>query len=195
MRRPLAVAITGGIAAGKSSTLAAFAAHGAAVASSDGIVHDLYRDDAELVATLRARWGDSIIAGDGEVDRAAVGRIVFADRAELEWLERQLHPRVARRYLVWLEELRARADPPALAVVEIPLLYETGSEARFDRVVVVTAPPELRRERRSGVAEREARLLPDGEKVRLADFAYVNDGTLEQLDAFVAQVVENLTGC
>ncbi len=130
---------------------------------------------------------------DGEVDRAAVGRIVFADRGELAWLEAELHPRVRAAVDGWLRALRARAEPPAVAVVEIPLLYETGGEARFDRVVVVTAPAELRRERRSGFAEREARLVPDEEKLRRADFAFVNDGSLEQLDAFVASVVEELS--
>ena len=86
MTRPLAVALTGGIAAGKSEALQAFARHGAAVISSDEVVHELYRDDAELQAALRERWGDSVFA-DGEVDRAAIGRIVFGDRDELAWLE------------------------------------------------------------------------------------------------------------
>src|SRR5438094_9776096 len=127
VQRPLAVAVTGGIAAGKSEALAAFARHGAAVASSDEIVHRVYREDADLKEALRERWGEGVFA-DGEVDRAAVGRIVFADRDELDWLERQLHPRVGREYRRWLDELRGRADPPALAVVEVPLLYETGGE-------------------------------------------------------------------
>ena len=82
-------------------------------------------------------------------------------------------------------------DAP-LAVAEIPLLYETGGESRFDAVVVVTAPAEARAARRAGFAERESRLLPDEEKAARADFAYVNDGSLEQLDAFVAGVVERL---
>ena len=191
MRRPLAVAVTGGIAAGKSEALAAFARHGAAVASSDEIVHRVYREDAELKAALRERWGEGVFAG-GEVDRAAVARIVFADRAELDWLERQLHPRVVREYRRWLDELRAASEPPAVAVVEVPLLYETGGEVRFDKVVVVTAPPEVREARRGAFAERAARLIPDEEKVRRADFAFVNDGPLEALEAFAAGVVEEL---
>ena len=77
-------------------------------------------------------------------------------------------------------------------MIEIPLLYETGGESRFDRVVVVTAPAEMRRQRRGPFAERESRLIPDEEKLRRADYAYVNDGTLEELDAFVARVVEEL---
>jgi dephospho-CoA kinase len=191
VRRPLAVAITGGIGAGKSETLAAFARHGAAVASSDEIVHRAYREDAELKADLRERWGDCVLV-DGEVDRAAVGRIVFADRDELDWLERRVHPLVQREYRRWLEELRESAEPPALAVVEIPLLYETGGETRFDRVVVVTAPPEVRRARRGPLDGREERLVPDEEKLRRADFGFVNDGSLEALDAFAARVVEEL---
>lgn len=191
-RRPLAVAITGGIAAGKSEALAAFARHGAAVASSDEIVHRVYREDRELKDALRARWSDAVFGSDGEVDRAAVARIVFADRDELGWLEEQLHPRVVRTHVAWLEELRARDEPPPLAVVEVPLLYETGGEQRFDRVVVVTAPAAVRTLRRGGFAKREARLVPEEEKLERADFAYVNDGTLEELDAFVARIVEEL---
>lgn len=184
--RPLAVALTGGIAAGKSEALQAFARHGAAVVSSDEIVHDLYRADEELQSVLRERWGDRVFA-DGEVDRAAVGRIVFADRDELAWLEGELHPRVRAAVSDWLA--RQTAD---VAVAEIPLLFETGGEARFDKVVVVTAPPDVRAERRDDLAEREERLVPDEEKVRRADFAYVNDGSLEQLDAFVTGVLEEL---
>jgi dephospho-CoA kinase len=191
--RPLAVAITGGIAAGKSEALAAFARHGAAVASADDNVHRVYREDGELKEALRARWGDGVIDAGGEVDRAAIGRIVFADRAELAWLEGELHPRVRRLQTEWFDELRSRDDPPALAVVEIPLLYETGGESRFDKVVVITAPPELRESRRGVFPDREARLVPEEEKMRRADFAFVNDGTLAALDVFVAGVVERLS--
>jgi len=193
--RPLAVAVTGGIAAGKSEALAAFARRGALVSSSDEIVHRLYREDEELKAELRARWGDAVFADDGEVDRAAVAGIVFADRAELAWLEEQLHPRVRRLYEAWLDELRASPDPPALAVAEIPLLYEARGEDRFDKVVVVTAPAHVRAERRGSADDRESRLLPDEEKLRRADFAYVNDGSLEELDRFVQGVVEELESC
>ena len=186
--RPLAVALTGGIAAGKSEALASFARHGAATASSDAIVHDLLAEDAEARAAIRGRWGE-----DAVDDRGRIGEIVFADPAELEWLEQLLHPRVALAQRAWLDELQQHAEPPALAVVEIPLLFETGGEERFDAVVVVTAPLELRERRRGSFAAREARLVPEAEKVRRADFAYVNDGSLEELDAFVAGVVERLS--
>jgi len=186
VKRPLAVALTGGIAAGKSETLDAFARHGAAVISSDDVVHRLYREDEGLKTALREHWGERVFRG-GEVDRAEIGRIVFADRAELAWLEFELHPRVRAATGAWLAEQTAD-----VAVAEIPLLYETGGEARFDRVVVVTAPPEVREARREGVAEREDRLVPEEEKLRRADFTYVNDGSLEELDAFVVGVLEEL---
>lgn len=186
MKRPLAVALTGGIAAGKSEALHAFARHGAAVISTDDVVHRLYRDDEGLQATLRERWGERVFR-DGEVDRAEIGRIVFADRAELAWLESELHPRVRAATDAWLAEQTAD-----VAVAEIPLLYETGGEARFDKVVVVTAPLEAREARRGVIADREDRLVPEEEKVRRADFCFVNDGSLEDLDAFVAGVLEEL---
>jgi dephospho-CoA kinase len=183
--RPVAVAITGGIGAGKSEALAAFERHGAATISSDAVVHELY-DDPEVKAALRERFGTD--------DRAALREQVVGDRDALVWLEGLLHPRVLQRTEAWLDDLRRRPDPPGVAVNEVPLLYEAGAEGRFDAVVVITAPPELRAERAGErLDEREQRLIPDAEKVELADFSYVNDGTLEDLDAFVADVVRRLS--
>lgn len=186
MQRPLAVALTGGIAAGKTEALQAFARHGAAVISSDDVVHRLYREDEGLQAALRDRWGERVFC-DGEVDRAEIGRIVFADREELTWLEAELHPRARSTMDDWLA-----AQTADVAVAEIPLLYETGGEQRFDRVVVVTAPPEVRRARRGDLAQREERLVSEEEKMRRADFSYVNSGSLEELDAFVAGLMKEL---
>jgi dephospho-CoA kinase len=185
---PTNVAVTGGIGAGKSTALEAFARHGAATISSDAIVHGLLREDDEVLTALRERWGDGVVGAEG-ADRAAIAAIVFERPDELAWLEGLLHPKVVQEYLAWRDEQTA-----PVAVVEIPLLYETGADARFDAVVVVTAPRELRAER-SGVAtdERERRLIPDEEKVARADFSYVNDGTPEDLDAFVADVMAQLT--
>ena len=137
---------------------------------------------------LVERWGDGLLAG-GNVDRKRVGEIVFADRDELGWLESLLHPRVVAEQARW----RAEQTAP-LAVVEVPLLYETGGEARFDAVVVITAPEETRRARTEvvDVTERQGRLLSDEEKAGRADFVYVNDGTLEELEAFVQSVVQRL---
>ncbi len=141
---------------------------------------------------LVEHFGTDVIGRDG-VDRAAIARVVFNDPAELDWLEELLHPRVVREHSAWRQELARAPHPPAVSVAEVPLLYETGGEKRFDVVVVITAPEQIRAERRPIGDGREQRLLPEGEKVRLADYAYVNDGTLEELDAFVADVMARLT--
>jgi len=192
-RRPLAVGITGGIGAGKSEALKAFARHGAATISSDDVVHRLLREDQEVRRALVERFGREVIV-DGEVDRAAIGEIVFDDRDELVWLEQLLHPRVAREYLEWRERLAELPDPPAVAATEVPLLYEVGAQERFDAVVLVTAPEEVRTARTEvSVAQRSPRLIPDEEKAKRAAFVYENTGSLEDLDRFVASVIENLT--
>src|SRR5213078_4853739 len=159
--------------------LRAFARNGAATISSDEIVHELIEDDPEVRAALLERFGTT--------RRSDIAKVVFADRAELEWLEGLLHPRVVVRYLDW----RERQTAP-LTATEVPLLYETGGDARFDRIVVVTAPQELREARREPLpGDREARLIDDEEKVRRADYAYENTGSLDQLDEFVLSVVQD----
>jgi len=190
--RPVALAITGPIGAGKSAALEAFARHGAATISSDEVVHRLLRKDPEVRRELVERFGPDVIGDDG-ADRAKLGEIVFNDANELDWLEELLHPRVVRENLKWREEVEAQPNPPPLTVTEVPLLYETGADKRFDAVVVITAPADVRRTRRPLPDDRERRLLPEAEKVALADFAYVNDGTLDELDAFVAEVIRQLT--
>jgi dephospho-CoA kinase len=191
-KRPLAVAITGGIGAGKSAALEAFERHGAATISSDEIVHRLLRADPEVRRQLVERFGSGVLGRDG-TDRAALAGIVFNDPEQLKWLEELLHPKVVREHLAWREEVARSASPPPATVTEVPLLYETGGETRFDVVVVITAPQQLRAARRPAADARETRLLPDDEKVRRADYAYVNDGTLEELDAFAADVMAQLT--
>lgn len=141
---------------------------------------------------LVERFGPEVIGSDG-ADRAKLAELVFNDPDQLSWLEGLLHPRVVRDNLAWRAEQEGRADPPRLTVTEVPLLYETGADRRFDAVVVITAPEAVRRERRPLADDREQRLLPEEEKVALADYAYVNDGTLEDLDEFVAGVVARLT--
>ncbi|TMM26059.1 MAG: dephospho-CoA kinase [Actinobacteria bacterium] len=194
LSRPVAVAITGGIGAGKTEALNAFARHGAATISSDDIVHRLLRDDDEVRAALLERFGTGILDDAGQIDRAAISRIVFDDREALAWLEALLHPRVVGEYLAWREALADLPDPPAVSATEVPLLYEVGGDERFDVVVVITAPEELRRERArvSTPEQRESRLIPDEEKAARADFSYVNDGSRGQLDEFVADTLRAL---
>ena len=161
--------------------------------SSDEIVHRLLRENDEVKAALIDRLGKGILGDDGEIDRSKVGTIVFGDREALAWLEGLLHPLVSAVYFQWREDLAELADPPAVCVTEVPLLYEVGAEGRFDRVVVVTAP-RLLREQRTNVplAGREERLIDDREKVKRADYAYVNTGDLQALDEWVAGVMAEL---
>jgi dephospho-CoA kinase len=192
--RPIAVAITGGIGAGKTTALGSFRRHGAATVSSDEIVHHLLATDPDVKRALVERFGEEILGADGAPDRERIALRVFRDREALDFLEQLLHPLVSREYLAWREQLAALPEPPRVCVTEVPLLYEVGGEARFDRVVVITAPPKLREARRGGRKDdRESRLLPDREKVKRADFAYVNTGTPEELDAWVAGVMATLT--
>ena len=194
MARPVGVASTGGIGAGKSEALAAFARHGAATISSDDIVHRLLSDDDEVHHAVVERFGDRGLDPRGEIDRGTIADIGFADSGELEWLEGLLHPRVVQEYMAWREQLAEQEEPPAVCATEVPLLYEVGGQERFDAVVVVTAPPGVRSARTEVDADvREPRLLPDSVKVAQADFAYVNDGSLENLDEFVKGVVRELT--
>src|SRR5262245_25858331 len=110
---PVAIAVTGGIGAGKSEALAAFARRGLPTFSADAAVHRLIAEDPDVRAELEERFGTT--------DRARIGEIVFADDGELAWLEALLHPRVREAQEAWFESLDAQA-----AVTEIPLLYESG---------------------------------------------------------------------
>ena len=195
MPNPIAVAITGGIGAGKSEALYAFQQAGAATVSSDEIVHHLLASDEEVREAMVHELGEGILAEDGTIDRSRVADVVFADRAKLDFLEALLHPRVAAEYLRWREQLGQLPNPPRVCVTEVPLLYESGAEERFDKVVVITAPAKLRDQRRRVRRDdRDERLLPDAEKVERADFAYVNTGSLADLDEWVRSVMAELTG-
>lgn len=174
----------------------AFARHGVPTISSDEIVHRLLREDTAVKQAVIGRFGDRVVGADGEIDRGALAGIVFSQPDELRWLEALLHPAVAEEQARWRAALAALPEPPAACAAEIPLLYETGGETRFDVVVVVTAPSAVREARIQPAhrERREARLLPDEEKARRADFSYVNDGSLEDLDRFVASVLAAVTG-
>jgi dephospho-CoA kinase len=177
---PLRVAVTGGVGAGKSEALRAFARRGVPTLSADEVVHRLIAEDPDVRAALEQRFDTT--------NRAAIASIVFTDREQLDWLESLLHPRVRQAEEDWLAGVEA-----PVAVAEIPLLYEVGGDSRFDVVVVITAPAEVRSARAAVQRDtRASRLLPDEEKLVKADFAYVNDSTLEDLDAFVGEVLEQL---
>lgn len=193
-RRPLALAITGGIGAGKSTVLAALRAHGAATVSSDEIVHHLLASDDDVREEVVTRMGAEVLGLDGRPDRKKIAERVFGDRELLDWLEQLLHPLVSREYLAWREQLAGLDDPPRVCVTEVPLLYEIGAEERFDRVLVVTAPRQLREQRRRiPLDNRDERLLPEPDKVARADYHFVNTGTFEELDAWVVEFLAELS--
>jgi dephospho-CoA kinase len=192
--RPLTIGLTGGIAAGKSEALAAFERLGAATISSDAVVHELLETDP-LLSRLIDRWGRKVAPG-GRVDRDRIGSIVFADPDELSWLEAQIHPLVDERIGTWLKSLPEGTE---IAVVEVPLLFETGMEGAFGTTVSVIASDEIRRERAGArghalVDEREARQLAQGEKAARAQHVVQNDGSVEDLERELSALVEKLRG-
>jgi len=193
LRTPSLIGLTGGIAAGKSEALRAFERLGAETISTDEVVRGLLRTP-EVRGRLVDRWGDAI-APDGELDRAKVAEIVFESPEELRWLESELHPLVGGRVIEWAGGLPADAT---IAVVEVPLLFESGMDELFDAVVSVVAPDDVRagREQGRGLAAlegRSARQLSQDEKAARATHVITNDGSLADLEAKVAELIEDLT--
>lgn len=189
---PLKIGLTGGIAAGKSEALKAFGRLGAATLSSDTVVHELLESD-ELRDRLVERWGPEV-APEGRVERAKIGEIVFADPEQLTWLEAQIHPLVQQRTAAWLMSLPAGTE---VAVVEVPLLFEAGSDAVFDLTIAVVTADEVRRERAAArghalVDEREARQLTQLEKAERAEHVIANDGSVEDLERALSGLLDRL---
>ena len=189
---PLTIGLTGGIAAGKSEALAAFGRLGVATLSSDAVVHELL-DSEPLRGRLVGRWGAEVAPG-GIVDRARIGEIVFADPEQLTWLEGQVHPLVGERIAAWLTGLPAEAD---VAVIEVPLLFESGMEGVFDTTVAIVTADEVRLERAAArghalVGEREARQLLQDEKAERAAHAIANDGSVEDLEQALSALLAKL---
>ena len=189
--RPPLLGLTGGIGAGKSAVLDAFAALGAATLSSDEVVHRLYQGRAvrEIVV---ARFGDGV-AREGEVDRAALGAAAFADPDGMTFLEDLLHPLIGPERESWIRECAALDPPPPALVCEVPLLFEAGLADAFDAVLVVTAAEDTRRARVEARGQdfdvRSARQLAEAEKITRADEVYVNDGSLEDLRAWAKEIL------
>jgi len=179
---PPFIGLSGAIASGKSEALAALARLGAETLSTDEVAHGLLAEPG-AVERLVERWGPQV-APDGEVDRRAIGEIVFNQPDELRWLESITHPLVGQRVAEW----RAALDPGTpLAVVEIPLLFEAGMESFFDATMVVVAGDERRAEwaaaRGTGEIEgRAGRQLSESEKAARATFVVANEGTVADLE-------------
>jgi dephospho-CoA kinase len=188
--------LTGSIGMGKSTTAAMFAAHGIPVNDADAVVHDLYRGKA--VPLVGEAFPDAIV--DGIVDRNRLSATVLGDRAALRRLESIVHPLVREAEMEFLA--RHRAAGTSLVVLDIPLLFEVGAEARVDRIAVVTAPAEVQRARvlaRPGMTEEKfeailAKQVPDSEKRARADFVIDTGQGLEPARQAVARIIGELTG-
>ena len=189
------VGLTGGLGAGKSEALRALAELGAATLSTDAVVHELLAGD-EMRDIVVERLGAGVAPG-GQLDRSLIAERVFGDDEARAWLEGELWPRVGQRVADWRQEVEALDPPPPVAVVEVPLLFESGMEAAFDATIAVVADESVR-EKRAGarghaaVSERAGRQLSQTEKAQRADFEVRNDGTLDELRETLSQVVAKL---
>jgi dephospho-CoA kinase len=194
----LRVALTGGAATGKSYVLEQFRKAGIPVLIADELAHGVTAAGTEATAAIGERFGEGVIAADGSVNREALGAIVFANDAARRQLEAIVHPAVYRAIEAGMRAFAKLADVP-LAVAEIPLLYETGHAADFDRVIVTACADELqlKRLRARGLSEERARQVvaaqrPTAEKAALADFVIRTDGEKPETDAQVQRVLQAL---
>jgi dephospho-CoA kinase len=195
MRR---IALTGGIATGKSYVLDQFSRRGVPCLDADVLAHGVTAAGTEATAAIAARFG-SVLAADGSVDRAKLGPIVFADDAARRELDALVHPAVYRAIAAGLRGLELTEHPP-LAIVDIPLLYETGRPQEFDAVIATVCPMEMQIERllKRGLSDAEARQrlsaqLPAAEKGRRAHFVIDTSGSFERTDEQVEAILNSLS--
>ena len=187
----IVIGLTGSIGMGKSTTAALFADEGVPVNDSDRVVHDLYQSDA--VGPIAELFPDVVV--DGVVDRAKLSENLAKNPAKFRGLEAIVHPLVRAREAAFLQKQRELGC--SIVVLDIPLLFETGADARVDKVVVVTCEPEVQRQRvlsRPGMTEEKFALIlsrqtPDAEKRARADFVIPTGGTLDDTRAAVADVL------
>jgi dephospho-CoA kinase len=191
LTRAVTVGITGGLGAGKSTALTMFHELGADTLSADAIVHGLY-ERAEVRAALHERFGDEVVDSGGMIDRRSLAGVVAADPKALAWLEDFIHPRVGQMVLQALE----RGSEHGVVVCEVPLLFESGTHDLFDITVTIEAGSEVRASRGGGRlppsvrGALESRQLGTQGRSARADLVFVNDGSRDQLRAFVADVYE-----
>jgi len=189
--------LTGGIGAGKSTALNALEGLGCAVLSADAVVHEI-QSSAEVVSELVARFGVGV-APSGKLDRQALAEAAFADEDSRAWLEGLIWPRVGSRITEWSKGLGDVRPRPRLAVVEVPLLFESGMDAAFDTTICVTASEPLRRDRaeargHAALDERAARQLSPAEKEARAEWTVTNDGSVSELEVELEAVVSGIEG-
>lgn len=188
------IGLTGGIGSGKSTVTALLRRRGVPVLDADEIVRELQRPGAKGLRRLVGAFGPGILEPSGELDRAALGRLVFADEAVRRRVEAILHPLVRERMAA--EQARAEARGAGIVVHDIPLLFEARNPSSFDATLLVYSPPEVQRQRLIELrgmtpADADARIqaqLPMAEKRRRATYVIDNSGSLEQLESEVDRV-------
>jgi dephospho-CoA kinase len=181
--------------AGKSTALAALQRLGAEVLSTDEVVHELYGRQAVIDAVV-ARFGEEV-APEGKIDRGAIAKAVFAEPAQREWLEQLVWPLVGERIAAWIEDVRQQTPQPRAAVLEVPLLFESGLDRGYDATVAVVADEQTIAQRTAergllGVRQRNDRQLSQQEKAARATYVVHNDGDLEELEHELSSVLDNL---
>jgi dephospho-CoA kinase len=149
-----------------------------------------------VVDAVRNRFGAGVVS-DGVVDRGALARVAFATSEDREWLEGLLWPRVGERIATWRADLERSSPPPRAAVVEVPLLFESGMDGAFDATIAVVAAESLRASRagargHEALEARSARQLSQQEKAHRATYVVVNDGTVEELESKLSSLLEML---
>jgi dephospho-CoA kinase len=194
----LKVALTGGIATGKSHVLDQFRRRGVPCLDADTIAHGVMAAGTEATEAIAARFGPDVLAPDGAVDRTKLGPLVFADDQARRDHEAIVHPAVYRAITAALRAFALIGSP--LAVVDVPLLYETGHQAEFDRVIVTACPVDVQIQRllARGLSEADARLRvaaqwPTSDKASRADFVIRTDGSVEDTNEQVDRVLRKLS--
>jgi len=194
-RKVVAVGLTGGIGAGKSTALAFFRDLGAVTLSADEVVHGLYAQP-EVAQQVGRHFGAEVLDKDGAINRRRLAQRVQGDRQALRWLEELTHPRVKEA----IQRIIAEAPPGSVVVCEVPLLFEAGFAPLFDLLVTIEAHPDARRRRSTHgfapelFAEFEALQASSERRVKGSDLAYFNDGSLEELRRFVTQAYQQARG-
>ena len=195
----LKVGLTGSIAVGKSHVCSVLEEHGCRVLDADVVSRELVEPGAEGLERIVDNFGDGILKANGELDRAALGAIVFADPSKRQLLNSLLHPLVIEAQDAWMDRMSAE-DPDGIAVVDAALMIESGGWERFDKLIVVWCEPEIQLQRlmeRNDLSEEQARQriraqMPQVVKKSYADYLIDTSGDYEETGKQVLEVLKKL---